>query len=738
MCFVIFAIYLLVGTSQFLFLNQQIISRAGAAAKNYVPGEMLVKLKNQEKIYKIKYTDQPDLNEIKKILSKQPSIEYSEPNYLFKVSYLPNDSLYTEEWNMDKIRAQQAWDVVQGGSEDVIVAVLDTGVDIDHPDLKDNIWINKKEIPGNGLDDENDGYVDDYYGWDFIRNSPDPRPKFDETYEAGPIHHGTIVAGLIAAKGDNQIGVVGLAWKTKIMPLRVLNSQGSGSVEAVINAVNYAKAHGAKIINLSFVGNNRSEFLAQALKQAWHDGLIIVAAAGNESTGQTEDLDQVPSYPICSDAGDSENYIIGVGATDQIDRKASFSNYGSKCIDITAPGSRIYGLLVHNSSLADYKEYYGGYWSGTSLAVPLVSGTAALMKALSPLVNNQRIRDIILNQSDNVDAINPGYAGKIGRGRLNAYRAVNDLYLELSQAPQSRYIVAAAGSGNGPDVKLIKSNGLVIGDFKAYDSKFSGGVRVSAGDVDGDGIEEIVTVPASRGGAHVRIFDQYGQLKSHFFALKDYNRGLNVGVCDLDGDKKAEIIVSTNGGREPEVFIFDNQGQLKEKFLAYAKSFRGEVRVACGDVDGDGENEIITVPGAGGGPHVRIFNRFGWPEVHWFAFLERFRGGINVAVGDVNNDGRAEIVVSIAGGASPYIRVFDYFGFLQTQFLAYGQSYYQGVTLAVSDLNDDGKAEIVVGTGQGATPHVRIFDYLGIDQGGFFAFDSKFLGGVNLAVVKAP
>jgi hypothetical protein len=721
----------------FYFLNKFPLKAEKKFNFEIQPQEILVKLKSNQKIYKIHFKDNPNLLEIQKLLLERKEIEYAEPNFLVRIAYLPNDPFYKEQWYLNKIKASQGWDFIKGGSDDVIVAVLDTGVDIDHPDLKSNIWVNKKEIPGNGIDDDKNGYIDDYYGWDFIRNIPNPKPKFDEPYEVGPIHHGTMVAGIIAAVGDNHQGIIGLAWKVKIMSLRVLNSKGTGSVEAVIRAINYAKANGANIINLSFVGSNRSEFLAEALKEAWKAGLIIVAAAGNEASGEVKDLDAHPLYPICLDADEPYNYIIGVGATNQFDQKAHFSNFGSKCIDLVAPGSGIYGLLTHNSSLPEFKEYYGGYWSGTSLATPLVSATAALVKSLNPTLNNEKVRDFILNNTDNIEEENPNFKGKLGKGRLNVYKVLDSVYKEMAQKVEFRYIVTGALEGGGPHIRILKSSGFPVNGFFAYSPKFSGGVKVAVGDVDGDGEEEIITAPASNGGAHVRIFDIKGNLKSQFFALKNYYGGLNLAVCNLNKDQNEEIIISPTGKIEPKVLIFDWQGNLLEQFLVKEKNYRNEVKVACGDVDGDSENEILVSFGKNTEPIVKIFNSRGELEVEWLAFSQKFTGGVNLSVGDLDNDNVSEIVVSVASGANPYVRIFNYFGLLKVQFKGYETGYFNGVNLTVADLDGDNKGEIIVSTGKGVPPTVQIFDSMGRNLGAFFAYNKKFLGGVSVATIKA-
>jgi hypothetical protein len=720
------------------YLNTFSISSA-SNNDDYLPGEMLIKLKDNEKIYKIKYQDKPDLIKIQQIVLSQPEVEYAEPNYLVRAAFIPNDPYLIEQWPINKMQVPQAWDIKPGGSPEVVVAVLDSGVDIDHPDLKDNIYLNSQEIVGDGLDNDNNGYIDDYFGWDFVRQDPNPKPKFDEPYNSGAIHHGTVVAGIIAAVGNNGIGVTGLAWRTKIMALRVLNSEGVGSVEAVIRAINYAIAKKVDVINLSFVGSTRSEFLAQTLKQAWQAGIFITAAAGNETTGQAKDLDLQPVYPACSDVGDPENYIFTVAATNQEDKKALFSNYGKFCVDLSAPGTRIFGLLAYQADRPGFGEYYGGYWSGTSLAAPFVSGTVALIRAINPFLTNNKIRDILKEQSDNIDEFNSEYIGKLGAGRLNVYRAVNYAYSLSLGSSYSNYILTGAGSGGGPHLRFFKANGQPAGGFFAYDRKFSGGVRVATGDTDGDNIPEIITGAGPGGGPHVRIFDNQGNIKSQFFVYnKKYSGGLNVASCDLDRNGIAEIIIGLGSGAPPYVYVFNQYGDLFFKFLAYSYSFRGGVSVACGDTDGDNIPEIITGAGPGGGPHVRIFDNQGILKSHFFAFLQKFRGGINVGVGDLNGDGRSEIVVGIASGASPYVRIFDFFGTLKAQFLAYEKDFYGGVNLFVGDLNDDLWAEIIVAPVKNHESIVRVFDNSGGLLYQFLAYDARFKGGASLTTLRRP
>jgi len=667
----------------FLFFSQEIETKK--TTENFVTGELIIKLKNRSKIYKLK---DPGFNlqDWQTIVLEIPEVEWAEPNYLLQASYLPSDPYYHEQWYLDKVKAPQAWDLTKGGSEDIIIAVLDTGVDIDHPDLKDNIWVNLDELKGDGIDNDNNGYIDDFNGWDFVQNVPNPKPKFDKEYTEGGIHHGTLVSGIAAAIGNNLEGVVGVAWKSKIMPLRVLNSEGTGSIEDVIQAVNYAVDNGVKIINLSFVGTNKSYFLAEALKEAWRKGVLIVAAAGNETTGESVNLNENPNYPICLDE-DEENFIIGVAAVDNTDHKALFSDYGSNCVDISAPGMRIYGPLVYNPNY-DFKEYYGGYWSGTSISAPIVSGLAALVWSINPLFSHKQVQDFILNQTDEIDSINPDFVGELGRGRVNVYKAVEKAYNQLGGVPQNYYIITGAGPGGGPHVRVFDSVGLPKGGFFAYNEDFRGGVNVAGGDVDGDGLDEIITGPGK--------------------------------------------------GVESEIKVFDLSGNLKNSFVVYPPKFLGGANVAVGDVDGDGQDEIITGAGPGGGPHVRVFDGQGNFKFHFFAFNKNFLGGVNVAVGDTDADNRDEIIVGVASGASSYIRVFNAeFLLLRLQFLAYSKDFYHGTNIAVADFDGDQQVEIISASGPTTEPRVEIFDSLGNHLSQFYAYVRHFHGGVNVATMQA-
>ena len=275
-----------------------------------------------------------------------------------------------DNWGNDLTHVPEAWARGYTG-KGIIVAVLDSGVDYNHADLKDNIWTNPKEISGNGKDDNGDGYIDDVHGWNFAENNNNVLDTDS---------HGTLVSGTIAGE-NNGFGVTGVAYDAKIMPVKVLDQNGLGYYSSIVNGIYYAVNHGANVINLSLGGYNGTDSLQSAIQYASSKGVIVVMAAGNESAS-------TPDYP----ARYAKNWGIAVGAVDHNKNIADFSNHaGSDPIDyVTAPGVNVYSTIPGN----DYTCY-----SGTSTAAPFISGIVALMLSANPSLTPTQVRDILINSA---------------------------------------------------------------------------------------------------------------------------------------------------------------------------------------------------------------------------------------------------------------------------------------------------------------------------------------------------
>jgi len=703
--------------------------------------EVIIKYYNQEQ-EKLEYIEfAGDIKDKINYLEAQKEVEYAEPNYLYQASIIPSDTYYSNQWYLKKIKAPEAWDIVRE-SEEIVIAILDSGVQIDHPDLIDNIWHNDGEIPGNGIDDDSNGYIDDANGWNFVNGVPDPSPKFEEGYSADGILHGTIVAGVAAASGNNGTGISGVTWKAKIMALKVLDDQGSGDVMNVVQAIDYAINNGADIINFSFIGYGNSQSLENAIRRAYQSGIIMVAAAGNDQgEGDGVNTEDTPIYPACHDGQAHENMVIGVSATDVLDQKASFSGFGYNCVDIAAPGVSIFSTTVNAPGESfenkQFTNYYDGYWSGTSMAAPMVSGAIALIEAVNPGLGYREVKDILLSTTDNIFRLNPEYLNKLGSGRLNVYEAVKKAKSELVNK-ELRLLIAPYSSKES-EIKTSDFKGNVQSEFLAYAEVFKGGAYVAAGDIDGDGDEEIVSGAGYGGGPQIRIFNNAGKVEGQFFAYdKNFRGGVHVAVGDVDGDGIDEIIAGAGRTGGPHVRIFNNQGDLLRQFFAYDKNFRGGVHVAVGDVDGDGKEEIITGAGYGGGPQVRIFDYSGKVEGQFFAYDKNFHGGVRVATARISqgSGGKANIITAPGLGGGPHIKVFDNRARIKSQFFAYNKNFHGGVQIAAADVDYDGLDEIITGAGPGGAPHLRIFENGGTLLHSFFALEKEFEGGINVSAIK--
>ena len=380
-------------------------------------------------------------------------VEYAEPDWLLEEFSTPNDPFYNQLWGMNKINAPQAWDV-QTGNSSVIVGVIDSGVDWTHPDLIDNIWQNMGEDadgdgsifewngsqwifdPGdeNGIDDDGNGYVDDFVGWDFHENDNDP-------YDI--CGHGTHVAGTIGAKGNNNTGVSGVCWDVQLMALKFLElnpltNKCEGETSNSILALDYAVMNGAPITNNSYGGGSYSQAMHDALEVARQNNHLFVAAAGNNGF---LDNDIQPKYPA---SYDNEN-IISIANTTSADGIASSSHYGLTTVDLGAPGTGVYSTIPNNN--------YASY-SGTSMAAPHLAGAAALLLSECNSLTYQEIKTALMDATDPI----PALSGKcVTGGRLNVNAAMQSLPsfncapLRVCRTTDSLALVALYNSTNGPN-----------------------------------------------------------------------------------------------------------------------------------------------------------------------------------------------------------------------------------------------------------------------------------------------
>ncbi|MCF7860442.1 S8 family serine peptidase [Patescibacteria group bacterium] len=656
-------------------------------------------------------------------------------------SFLPNDTFYNYQWYLSRIKAPAAWEQVNA-SPDITIAIIDAGIEINHPDLKDNIWKNIKEIPDNNIDDDANGFIDDVNGWDFVQNLPDPSPKFDEDWTESGISHGTTVAGIIAATGNNREGITGITWKAKLMPLRALNDKGEGRISSVIRAIDYAIHNGADIINLSFVGFNYSQALQDAIQRAYDAGVIVVAAAGNEQAdGEGYNSDNDPIYPACYDGINGENMVIGVAATDALDQKADFSSYGFKCVDITAPGVSFFGTITLGGNPIEPNAHYDGFWSGTSMATPVISGSLALIAEANPQLSSRDIVNILFQSADNISRLNPEYLGQLGNGRVNLYRAINIAKERLySKLGRLMFIADNTADGIATSSELVISNksGAVLENIKL--TELAAGQGLASGDVDGNNEDEIIIGSAPGNEPYINIYGPKGDLRGRFLVYnRNFKGGFSVAVADINDDGKAEIIVGAGAGGGPHVRIFDHKSVLKGQFFAFEENFHGGVNVAAGNIDGRGAAEIIVARGAGLTPEVKIFDRHGNLEGQFFAYERSFKGGVQLAIANTdgrNDNNKEEIIVAPGAGREPLIRIFSNKAVLKKEFLAYGRNWQGGINIAATDLDNDGRADIVTGAKSGATPHVRVFNGQGELVESFYAYADDFKGGVNVSTIN--
>ena len=402
---------------------------ARQSSKEYVGGEVLVKYKSGTVDASVFETNNrigatvverfPDLGwqrvklpaglSVSRALALYKSsveVETAQPNFIYRLSATPNDTSFGSLYGMQRISAPAAWDL-STGSANVVVANIDTGARYTHPDLAANMWRNPGETQNNGIDDDGNGFVDDYYGYDFFANDSDPMDEHG---------HGTHTAGTIGAVGNNNLGVTGVSWNVRLMTIKIYDARGDSTSAILINAYNYVrlmKNRGVniRVTNNSYGGCNEACGYDQATKDALDAlgdaGVLQVFAAGNNG----RDIDAQPFYP----ASYTTPSILTVAASDQNDNRAGFSNFGATGVDVAAPGVSVLSTIL---SASDY-----GSLSGTSMASPHTAGTAALLAAYNPNLSTASLKATLMNTVDRLPQWNNVI--KTG-GRVNAANALQN------------------------------------------------------------------------------------------------------------------------------------------------------------------------------------------------------------------------------------------------------------------------------------------------------------------------
>ena len=365
--------------------------------------------------WQIVEVDPRQLTERRSQYAASALVARAEFDHVRKLAYVPNDPLYLNPgmWNVGHMHVDTAWDTTRGSSS-VLVAVVDTGCDRTHPDLAANIWVNPGEIPNNSIDDDGDGLVDDVSGWDFVNNDPVP----DDVHG-----HGTACAGIIGAVQDNGVGVTGLAPLCKLLPLKACDDAGYLYDSYVVPALIYAADRGAKVISMSFYGDDVTPAERDAIDYCWAHGALPIAAAGNDS--QTW-----PYYP------GAYEHTLGVGSHNASDQKSSFSNWGS-WVDVAAPGEGIGTTVVG-----------GGYtmgFAGTSAACPNVAGVAALLFSGRPGATNADVRAAIEDTA--IGLAQPPYGAWANYGRVDAQAALDRILSNAEGSKPARLLFASPVGG---------------------------------------------------------------------------------------------------------------------------------------------------------------------------------------------------------------------------------------------------------------------------------------------------
>lgn len=627
----------------------------------------------------------------------------TQPIYRYRQQFTPNDADYVQQWNFPAINLPAAWDAVQpvapGGDPRVIVAVLDTGLATAAPDLVNlHLWTNPGEVPGDGLDNDHDGFIDDIHGWDFVHGSHTP---MDDN------GHGTHVTGTIAESTDNSLDDAGIAYNTTIMPLKVINSDGSGTTNLVVPAVRYAVDHGADIINLSFGGTDDDPALHQEIDRAISQGVLVVSAAGNGLHGVGQPTLEFPA----AYAG-----VVAVGATANDNSRAGYSNYGPG-LTLMAPGS---GIRQESCVTADCSTFSIQTYNGTSQATAHVSGVAALLAACG-LPPGQLSQTLIATATNLGTA---GYDTDFGYGLVNASAAVNaagcavttpvgpttlvaraapslDNFLSSGRLNNYRqpqfswtgpagavYHVSWAKSGQTPTVTVqtattfqptLTADGVYALSIVSVDGLGQSSAPLTFSD------RYRRSVVAVAGDGHIRLYDDQFKRLRDLTAPQGFN--LSGGRLEADGTNR---LVLTQAGRPSIAQILTTTGQLRRTLQPLGSTFRGRLTAAV--VERIGADGVLAFAGESTDARIAWYSSSG-QLIRRQLIYPTYRSGLALARGDLDGNGVDELIVAQTKG--PEVRVYDTQARRLLAMSPLGRGYSGGWKIAAGDFDGDGRDEII-------------------------------------------
>ncbi len=613
---------------------------------------------------------------------------------------LSSNDPFVYQLSYEQVGVYRAWDYSLG-SPKVVVAVIDNGFDTFHPDLVGNVWKNINEISNDKIDNDHNGFTDDVWGWNFLDKNNNPQPvvtalsdleKNEELY-----NHGTFVAGIIGAIGNNGRDGAGVAWNVKLMNLKVLGNDGYGNFMPTVDAIHYAVDNGADIINVSMAGDYSPEII-KAVDYAYSKGVVVVAAMGNYNGS----ADEQPQYPACADAGSMETHVLGVSSINEDRRLANFSNTGSKCVDITAPGVRINSISRYAPESGITESYKKG-WQGTSFSAPFVTGAAVLIKSVQPNWKAPQIYQAILSTTHHTPAEDEvDYARLYGKGLLQVHRAVAyamGLPVPPSLFPGSVDVVAPIIPSSTPS--LIETKPLhtktfiavgAVGQIRdAYSDSFELGgqyerpeaTNIESATTFGTGAEQIIAT-VRVGAKNVRVVSIYN---NKWQLQNSWNSNFTVPVQVVIGKRSGQVVIALAPTQSNKIVyqIYSDQGeQLEEKInLIVHKG----VHLAFA-----GEN-ILTVYTTNQQTNFVSYKLTGEIEKEFVVT----QMGVNpyLASGDVSGNGRSNIVIGSGVGVTDLVRVYDETGLEQRSFSPFGDGRRNGVSVIVVDADNNGTQDLL-------------------------------------------